>query len=105
MMRFIDQLAAIGFDALDPMEAPPFGDADLAAAGEIIAGRYCMVGNLDDMELLGKLSAEEIKAIARERAVAAGDAPFILGGTASGTYNEAAARNFIAMVEVAEELA
>jgi hypothetical protein len=62
-----------------------------------------MVGNLDDMEIIDSLPAADVQAIARERLAAAGPVGFILGGTASGTYTERAARNFIALVEVSEE--
>jgi hypothetical protein len=103
MMRWLDGLADLGIDALDPMEAPPWGDADLALARERLAGRTCMVGNLDDMEIIDSLPAADVQAIARERLAAAGPVGFILGGTASGTYTERAARNFIALVEVSEE--
>jgi len=100
-MRFLEDFAALDIDYLDPLEAPPWGDADLAKASEDFGGRVCMVGNLDDMEVIDKLSAEQVKAIAAERLDAAGTRGFVLGGTASGTYTERAARNFIAMRDVA----
>ena len=103
VMPFIDRFADLGIDALDPIEAPPWGDADLAEVKRRIGDRVCLVGNLDDMEILEKLSEAEVKRIARERIELAGPNGFLLGGTASGTYTEPGARNFIAMVEVAEE--
>jgi uroporphyrinogen-III decarboxylase len=99
-MRWLDRLARLGIDALDPLEAPPWGDADLRRAQEILAGRVCIVGNLDDMEVLDKLPAEEVLRMADERLRETGGTHFILGGTASGTYGEHAARNFIAMAEM-----
>jgi hypothetical protein len=57
------------------------------------------------MEVMDKLPFHEIAPMAIERLEAAGDRGFILGGTASGTYTEKAARNFIALVEVAESFA
>jgi len=63
------------------------------------------VGNLDDMEVLDKLDKAAVCNLARERLAAAGKRGFVLGGTASGTYGECAARNFIAMIAVAEERA
>jgi hypothetical protein len=44
-----------------------------------------------------------VKALGRRRIEEAGTPGFILGGTASGTYTERAARNFIALVDVAQE--
>ncbi len=105
MMDFLDDIAAIGVDALDPLEAPPWGDTDLRVAMERIGDRVCLVGNLDDMEVIEKLDREQVQQIARERLEAAGPRSFCLGGTASGTYTEKAAENFIAMVEVAEDYA
>ncbi len=101
MMRFLDALAALGIDSLDPCEAPPWGDCDLAEAQRILGGRVCIVGNLDDMEVVEQLPEAEVCAIAAARLEAAGPTHFMLGGTASGTYTERAARNFIALVRVA----
>ncbi len=97
VMDYLDLLADLGIDALDPLEAAPWGDVDLRAAMRRIGDRVCLVGNLDDMEVIEQLPEEEVVAIARERLQAAGERRFILGGTASGTYTERAARNFIAM--------
>ena len=105
IMDYLDAILRIGVDALDPLEAPPFADADLAEAKRKLQGRVCMVGNLDDMEVIDRLPRAQVQAIARERLAAAGPDGFVLGGTASGTYTEAGARNFIAMVEVAKEFA
>ncbi|MFQ6096974.1 MAG: uroporphyrinogen decarboxylase family protein [Armatimonadota bacterium] len=105
IMDYLDAIVRIGVDALDPMEAPPWGDTDLAKAKERLKGRVCMVGNLDDMEVVDRLPASQVMDIARERLAAAGPDGFVLGGTASGTYTEAGARNFIAMVDVAKEFA
>ena len=102
IMRFLDPLAELGIDSLDPCEAPPWGDCDLAEAVRILDGRVCITGNLDDMEVVDQLPEAEVCAIAAERLEQAGPAGFILGGTASGTYTDRAARNFIAMVRVAE---
>ncbi len=103
IMRWLEPLADLGTDALEPVEAPPWGDCDLAEAQRRIGGRVCLVGNLDDMEIIDRLPAAEVKRIARERLQAAGASGFILGGTASGTYTERAAAKFIEMVRVAEE--
>ena len=103
MQRYFRDLLAIGIDALDPLEAPPWGDvADLGAARKAMDGRVCLVGNLDDMEVVNKLPIDEVRNIARERLAQAGDTGFVLGGTASGSYGEAGARGFMAMVEVVE---
>ena len=98
--RYLEDFAAIGFDCVDPLEAAPWGDADLREARRIVGDRFSFLGNLDDMEQIGKLPMDECVALARERLEAAGNRGFLLGGTTSGTYNEHAARNFIAMAEM-----
>jgi len=103
-MRYLELLAGIGMDACDCFEAAPWGDCDLTEAMARIGERVCIVGNLDDMELIDKLPAQQVKAISRERIEQAGKTSFVLGGTASGTYTDKAARNFMAMAEVAREM-
>jgi len=104
VMDYLPALAALGIDALDPLEAPPWGDVDLREARRRAGDRLCFLGNLDDMEIIDALPEGDVLAIARERLEAAGPTAFILGGTASGTYGEKAARNFIAMAEMVESL-
>ncbi len=103
--RYYGQFLRIGMDALDPLEAPPWGDCDLAEAKRRIGRDVCMVGNLDDMEVLDKLPWNEIEPIAAERLAAAGPDAFVLGGTASGTYSERGARMFMNLVPLAEAMA
>ncbi|MGQ9881638.1 MAG: uroporphyrinogen decarboxylase family protein [Armatimonadota bacterium] len=104
IMRYLDAIVDIGVDALDPLEAPPWGDCDMPKAKDILRGRVCIVGNIDDMEVMGRLSTEEILAIGEKLIQQAGPDGFVLSGTASGTYGEHAARNFIALAKyVAKE--
>jgi len=105
IMRFLADLRDLGIDALDPLEAPPWGDCDLEKAKETLRGRVCIVGNLDDMEVLEKADLDVIRAIGRERIRQAGPDGLVLGGTASGTFTEHGARGFMALVEVADEYA
>ena len=100
--RYLETFAALGIDALDPLEVPPYGDVDLADARARIADRVCLVGGLDDMEVMESLDEATVKEMGRRCLEAAGPSGYCLGGTASGTYGEKAARNFIALVEVAE---
>jgi len=105
VMQFLNAFAEIAPDFLDPVEMPPYGDADLERVRDVIDGRYCIVGTLDDMEMLEKWPIEKVKAAARDRLERYGQRGFCLGGSASGTYGERAARAFMAMVEVAEQMA
>jgi uroporphyrinogen-III decarboxylase len=101
--RFLEGFAELGIDALDPLEVPPYGNVDLADAKHRIGDRVCLVGGLDDMEILESLDEETVKIMARKCIEAVGTDGYCLGGTASGTYTEKAAQNFIALVEVALE--
>ena len=105
MTRYYDQLLQIGIDAIDPLEAPPWGDCDIAEAKQRIGHRICLVGNLDDMEVLSKLPTETVLQMGRELINKAGPDGFILGGTAAGPYTELAARNFIALAELSAQMA
>lgn len=100
----LPDLASIGMDALDPLEAPPWGDvADLGAARRAVDGRVCLVGNLDDMEVLERGDPDDAVRLGRERLRLAGRTGFILGGTASGSYGERAANAFMALAKVSME--
>jgi len=100
VMEFLDDLAGLGIDALDPMEMPPCGDVDLRAAKERLRGRVCPVGPIDDMMVLSQVSEEEACRIARDCLDAAGPDGYVLGGTASGLFTERMARNFIAIAHM-----
>ncbi len=104
MNAFLESIAEIGIDALDPLEAPPWGDCELADAKRRVGDKFCLVGNLDDMEVIEKLDGGTIEEMAEELIEAAGPGGFCLGGTASGTFTEPAAENFIRMVEVSKRM-
>ncbi len=100
IMRYLPLILRIGVDALDPLEAPPWGDCDVPTAKRMLKGRICMVGNLDDMEVLNKLPTEEVLRLGRLLIEQAGPDGFVLSGTASGTYGDQAARNFLALADM-----
>ncbi|MCC7495002.1 MAG: hypothetical protein IT204_21820 [Fimbriimonadaceae bacterium] len=101
VMPFLEQFKAVAPHAIDPFEAPPYGDCNLREAKRVL-GDICLVGNLDDMEQYEQLPHDELRRLAAERLQAAGPTGFVLGGTASGTYTEVGAAGFLAVVEVAE---
>jgi hypothetical protein len=101
---FLERFAELGIDALDPLEASPWGDVDLAEAKRRIGDRVCLVGNLDDMEVVETQDVGEVKQMACQCLEQAGPDGYLLGGTASGTYTERGARNFMALVEVVKKV-
>jgi uroporphyrinogen-III decarboxylase len=105
MGQFLEMLAEIGMDSLDPLEGPPWGDTTLAECKERIGDRVCLLGNLDDMEVIGKVDGPTIEELAEECIKAAGPGGYLLGGTTSGTFDEHAAENFLRMVDVSRRMA
>ncbi|MHB1002182.1 MAG: uroporphyrinogen decarboxylase family protein [Armatimonadota bacterium] len=97
---YLDKLADLGMDMLDPLEAAPWGDIEIGDAVKRVGDRVTLVGNLDDMEIIDALPMSEVLKIAEERLASVKGPGFILGGTASGTYTEHGARNFIAMADM-----
>jgi hypothetical protein len=77
----------------------------MADALQRVGERVCLVGGLDDMEVLQIRSREEVLPMAAELLERTGKRHYMLAGTSSGIYEEPAARNFIALVEVAERYA
>jgi len=102
MQRFLESIAELGVDSLDPVEQPPYGDIEMPESLARIGDRVCLVGGLDDMEVLETRPPEEVQRMGHELLEHAGTTRWMLGGTSSGIYGEAAARNFIALVGVAE---
>ena len=57
------------------------------------------------MEILETRPWAEVQPMAVDLLERVGTSGWMLGGTSSGTWGEAAARNFVALVEVAERYA
>jgi uroporphyrinogen-III decarboxylase len=58
--RVLDSIAATGVDALDPCEAPPDGDVELAEVKRRLGGRMCLFGNVQ-LKVLEAGSAEQVR--------------------------------------------
>jgi|TARA_B100001964_G_scaffold127725_1_gene141285 hypothetical protein len=100
---YLETFADLGIDFLDPLEVPPYGNVDLGEAHRRIGDRVCLVGGLDDMEVLETRDEATVRQMGRAHLESVGhESGFCLGGTASGTYTEVAARNFVALVEESE---
>ncbi len=105
MQRFIGQIADLGIDSLDPIEQPPYGDITMHEAQRRIGDRVCLVGGLDDMEVLDTRPLDEVLRMGEELLASVNPRGFMLGGTSSGIYHEQAGHAFIALVDVAERMA
>ncbi|MHB1294597.1 MAG: uroporphyrinogen decarboxylase family protein [Anaerolineae bacterium] len=105
MRRFLGRIADLGVDSLDPIEQPPYGDMAMRDAHNLIGARVCLVGGLDDMEVLETRPTAEVLRMGQELLEALPKRGFMLGGTSSGIYGEQAARHFIALADLAERMA
>ncbi|MHB0858154.1 MAG: uroporphyrinogen decarboxylase family protein [Anaerolineae bacterium] len=105
MRRFLDRAADLGIDSLDPIEQPPYGDIAMREAYDRIGDRVCLVGGLDDMEVLETRPTDEVLHLGATLLETLPRRGYMLGGTSSGIYGERAARHFIALVDLAERLA
>lgn len=48
----LEKCHALGMRAFEPIESPPMGDVDLAAAKRLFGGAMCLKGNLDSVALM-----------------------------------------------------
>lgn len=102
MARWLERIADLGVDSLDPIEQPPYGDIAMPAAQARIGERVCLVGGLDDMEIAETRPTDEVLRLGKELLETMRPRGFMLAGTSSGIYGEAAARNWIALAEMVE---
>jgi len=103
MSRWIERIAALGVDSLDPVEQPPYGDLPMAEAWRRVGSRMCLVGGLDDMEVLETRPWGEVEALARQVLESVGKTRFMLGGTSSSLFGERGARHFIRLASLVLE--
>ncbi len=104
--QVLDMIAATGSDAIDPCEAPPDGDIELADIKRRIGDRVCLCGNLQ-LKLLEHGSESEVAQAVRNcmRAAKAGGGYIILP-TAGPINTPLAAKteaNYITFIETAVE--
>ena len=103
----LDMIAATGADAIDPCEAPPDGDIDLAGVKRRIGGHVCICGNLQ-LKLLEHASRGEVAQAVREcMAAAKAGGGYIILPTA-GPINVPLAKkteeNYLCFIDTALEL-
>ena len=97
----LDFIIEMNPDAASPFEEQPAGDITLKEAKEKLHNKVCIIGNLDDLQLLSKKNKGEIvlKSFKLLRDVAK-NGGFILGGTDSSIIKEETAKSFILMGKI-----
>ncbi|HEY0866134.1 MAG TPA: uroporphyrinogen decarboxylase family protein [Fimbriimonas sp.] len=104
--QVIDSIAASGADALDPCEAPPSGDIDLAEVKARLGGRMCLFGNLQ-LRLLESGTTDQVRREVRRCMDAAkGGGGYVIMPTAAPInvpLSPQTEENYLAFFEAAHE--
>lgn len=104
--QVLDMIAATGADAIDPCEAPPDGDIELADVKKRIGDRLCLCGNLQ-LKLLEHGSREQVaQAVKACMAAAKKRGGYIILPTAAPINTPLAKKteeNYITFIETALE--
>ncbi len=104
--RVMDMIASTGADAIDPCEAPPDGDTDLAEVKNRIGDRMCIFGNIQLKLLEHGDSCEVAAEVRKTMAVAKQGGRFVIMPTAAPInvpLGERTAGNYRTFIDVALE--
>jgi hypothetical protein len=69
-MAYLERMAAMGVDAIEPLEAPPYGDVDLKEAKRRVGGRLVLSGNIPSQDF-NRLRPAEVRALVKQAIIAA----------------------------------
>jgi hypothetical protein len=64
-MKLAESYVGLGARMVEPFSPPPLGDADLAEAKRIVAGRYVMLSGIDQVNVLQNGSVDDVKRATR----------------------------------------
>lgn len=103
IMNLVESYKDLGVRAVEPFSPPPLGDADLAEAVATVGGDYVMIGNVDQVNVLQKGTADDVRR-ATEQAITTGKTAekFILQSADFLEYGTPT-ENLEAYVETAEQ--
>lgn len=104
--RVLDMIAATDVDALDPCEAPPDGDVELAEVKARLGDRMCLFGNMQ-LKVLEAGTADQVRTDVRKSMDAAkAGGGYVIMPTAAPInipLSPHTQDNYIAYIEAAEE--
>jgi len=104
--RVLDGFIEIGIDALEPMEPPPQGDISLEEALEVVDGRICLMGYIQDQDLYTARPGEMQEKVRAVRQIVEGRTGYIMTSTATPYMHPPPpqfVRNYIEYLEAAAE--
>ena len=90
----------IDLDVMEPLEAPPGGDVDLADAKRRWGDKFCLKGNLNTFDLMLHGTPDQVAQAAREAIDAAGAGGGFILSTGDQCGRDTPDANFEALVEV-----
>jgi uroporphyrinogen decarboxylase len=66
IMNLVEPYKALGARIVEPFSPPPLGDADLARAKAAVAGAYVILSGIDQVNILQKGTADQVRQATRE---------------------------------------
>ncbi len=61
IMKLVESYVELGARMVEPFAPPPLGDADLGRARQLVAGRYVMLGGIDQVNILQNGTTDAVK--------------------------------------------
>ena len=71
IMNLVESYVDLGVRVVEPFSPPPLGDADLAKAKALVAGRYAVLSGIDQVHVLQNGTVDQVRR-ATEQAILAG---------------------------------
>jgi uroporphyrinogen decarboxylase len=100
MWPILDDLMEVGYDGFHPVQPQCMKIADVK---KHVAGRICLVGNIDCRELLPFGTVEEVKRTVKETIEAAAPGGGYIISSSNTIHPACKAENYLAMVEAAHQ--
>jgi len=101
-MAFLEMLATeTDLSCINPLEAPPMGDADLAEVKRLYGKKMCLMGNLNTTMML-RATVDEVEAAAKKAIDDAGAGGGFLLSTGDQLGRDTPDENIFKLVEVAK---
>ena len=94
----LDDIAGYGTDVIEPLEAPPTGDVDLAEAKQRVGDTCCLKGNVGTVDVLLQGTVADVEQAVKDCMAAAKDGYGFILGTGDQVARDTPIDNFRAFV-------